>query len=73
MGLEAQAHRPLSEKLRADGVTVGEVIGLGLVKGTIWDTGSATIEPRTVAEFLGILLQARIQGCHFVLIWPWTS
>jgi short-subunit dehydrogenase len=40
----------LSEKLRADGITVGEVIVLGLVKGTAWDTGSATIDPRTVAD-----------------------
>ena len=40
----------LSEKLRADEITVGEVVVLGLVKGTVWDTGSATIEPRTVAD-----------------------
>ena len=40
----------LSEKLRGHEITVGEVVVLGLVKGTVWDTGSATIEPRTVAE-----------------------
>jgi NAD(P)-dependent dehydrogenase (short-subunit alcohol dehydrogenase family) len=40
----------LSEKLRADEITVGEVVVLGLVKGARWDTGSATIEPRTVAD-----------------------
>ena len=40
----------LSEKLRADEITVGEVVVLGTVKGTPWDTGGATIEPRTVAE-----------------------
>lgn len=40
----------LSEKLRADEITVGEVIVVGLVKGTRWDTDSATIEPRTVAD-----------------------
>ncbi|HTP34969.1 MAG TPA: SDR family NAD(P)-dependent oxidoreductase [Candidatus Acidoferrales bacterium] len=39
----------LTEKLRADEITVGEVVVLGLVKGTAWDTGSATIEPCTVA------------------------
>ena len=39
----------LSEKLRADGITVGEVMILGLVKGTMWDTGNATIEARTIA------------------------
>lgn len=40
----------LTEKLRADEITVGEVVVLGLVKGTIWDTGNATIDPSTVAE-----------------------
>lgn len=40
----------LTENLRADGITVGEVVVMGLVKGTVWDTGGATIEPRTVAE-----------------------
>lgn len=40
----------LTEKLRADQITVGEVVVLGLVKGTVWDNGSATIEPRTVAD-----------------------
>ena len=40
----------LSEKFRADEITVGEVVVLGLVKGTGWDTGNATIEPRTVAD-----------------------
>ena len=39
----------LMKKLPADGITVGEVVVLGLVKGTAWDTGSATIEPSTVA------------------------
>ncbi|HWC98330.1 MAG TPA: SDR family NAD(P)-dependent oxidoreductase [Candidatus Sulfopaludibacter sp.] len=39
----------LSEKLRAHQITVGEVVVNGLVKGTSWDTGSATIEPETVA------------------------
>jgi NADP-dependent 3-hydroxy acid dehydrogenase YdfG len=39
----------LSERLRADEITVGEVIVLGLVKGTAWDTGNATIEAGTVA------------------------
>jgi NAD(P)-dependent dehydrogenase (short-subunit alcohol dehydrogenase family) len=40
----------LSEKLRADEITVGEIVVLGLIKGTVWDTGNATIEPRTVAD-----------------------
>jgi short-subunit dehydrogenase len=40
----------LSERLRADEITVGEVVVLGLVKGTVWDTGNATIDPRTIAD-----------------------
>jgi hypothetical protein len=40
----------LREKLRADGISVGEVVVLGIVKGGAFDTGSATIEPRTVAD-----------------------
>jgi NADP-dependent 3-hydroxy acid dehydrogenase YdfG len=45
----------LSEKLRADGITVGEVVVLGIVKGGAFDTGSATTEPSAVADkFWGI-------------------
>jgi NADP-dependent 3-hydroxy acid dehydrogenase YdfG len=45
----------LREKLRADGITLGEVLVCALVKGGAFDTGSATIEPRTVADrFWGI-------------------
>lgn len=40
----------LTEKLRADEITVGEVVVLGLVKGTAWDTGNATVEPGAVAD-----------------------
>ena len=40
----------LVEKLRAEQITVGEVVVLGLVKGTGWDTGNATVDPRTVAD-----------------------
>jgi len=40
----------LTEKLRADQITVGEVVVLGLVKGTAWDTGNATVDPHTVAD-----------------------
>jgi len=40
----------LSEKLRADEITVGEVVVIGLVKGTVWDTGNANVDPRTVAD-----------------------
>jgi short-subunit dehydrogenase len=40
----------LTEKFRPDGITVGEVIVVGIVKGTAWDTGNATIEASTVAD-----------------------
>lgn len=40
----------LTKKLQSDGITVGEVVVLGLVKGTAWDNGNATVEPRAVAE-----------------------
>lgn len=40
----------LRERLRADEITVGEVVVLGLVKGTVWDTGNATVDPRDVAD-----------------------
>ena len=40
----------LREKLRADEITVGEVVVLGLVKGTAWDTGNATVQPGAVAD-----------------------
>lgn len=41
--------RLLAERLRRDGIHVGEVMITGLVKGTRWDDGSATIEPDAVA------------------------
>lgn len=40
----------LSERLRADEITVGEVMVMDHVKGTAWDPGNATIEPATIAE-----------------------
>ena len=40
----------LTEKLRADGITVGEVVVTGIVKGTAWDTGNGNIEPGAVAN-----------------------
>ena len=40
----------LMKKLQNDGITVGEVVVLGLVKGTVWDKGNATIDPRDIAE-----------------------
>ena len=40
----------LHHKLKDDGVYVGEVTVMGLVKGTSHDRGNATIEPSAVAE-----------------------
>jgi NADP-dependent 3-hydroxy acid dehydrogenase YdfG len=40
----------LSQRLKADGIYVGEVVVLSLVKGTPFDNGSATLEPTRVAH-----------------------
>lgn len=42
--------RVLSAKLKPEGVYVGEVVVNSLVKGTPFDSGSATLEPSTVAN-----------------------
>jgi NADP-dependent 3-hydroxy acid dehydrogenase YdfG len=39
----------LNKKLAPDGVYVGEVVVLGMVKGTAFDSGQATVEPDAVA------------------------
>jgi NADP-dependent 3-hydroxy acid dehydrogenase YdfG len=49
----------LAEKLRGDGVYVGEVVVLGIVKGTAFDSGNATIEPSAVANRFWALYSAR--------------
>ena len=51
----------LSQKLKADGVYVGEAMVLGMVKGTAFDSGNATIDPKTVAAKLWDLYSARDQ------------
>jgi len=40
----------LHQKLKPDGIYVGEVTVQALVKGTAFDTGNATLEPATVAD-----------------------
>jgi NAD(P)-dependent dehydrogenase (short-subunit alcohol dehydrogenase family) len=40
----------LAHKLKPHGVYVGEVMVLGSVKGSTWDTGTATLEAATVAD-----------------------
>lgn len=42
--------RLLAEQLKPDGVYVGEVMVLASVKGTAWDSGSATLEAATIAN-----------------------
>ena len=49
----------LSERLRADGVYVGEVMVAGAIKGTPFDNGSMTIQGATVAERFWDLYQGR--------------
>jgi NAD(P)-dependent dehydrogenase (short-subunit alcohol dehydrogenase family) len=49
----------LSQRLKADGIYVGEVIVKGTVKGTAWDTGNANIEPSAVAQKFWDLFSAR--------------
>lgn len=39
----------LGEKLAGDGVYVGEVVVLGMVKGTAFDHGNATLDPSAIA------------------------
>lgn len=40
----------LHEKLKDDGVFVGEALVLGMVKGTAFDSGQATVDPADVAD-----------------------
>lgn len=49
----------LHEKLAPKGVFVGEVTVLGIVKGTPFDTGQATVEAATVADEFWKLLESR--------------
>jgi len=49
----------LSQKLKPDGVYVGEAMVLGTVKGTAWDQGQANVDPKTVAGKLWDLYRAR--------------
>ncbi len=49
----------LAAKLAPEGIYVGEVMVMGLVKGSAWDNGSATIEASAVAERFWELYRAR--------------
>ncbi|HYQ00417.1 MAG TPA: SDR family NAD(P)-dependent oxidoreductase [Polyangiaceae bacterium] len=49
----------LSKSLQPEGVYVGEVVVTGLVKGTAFDSGNATLEASTIAEKFWELYRAR--------------
>jgi NADP-dependent 3-hydroxy acid dehydrogenase YdfG len=49
----------LSQRLKGDGVYVGEVMVAGTVKGTAWDSGNATLESTTIANKFWELYQGR--------------
>jgi NADP-dependent 3-hydroxy acid dehydrogenase YdfG len=52
----------LHQKLKSEGVYVGEVVVLGLVKGTAFDSGNATLEPAAIADKFWELYQARSEA-----------
>jgi NAD(P)-dependent dehydrogenase (short-subunit alcohol dehydrogenase family) len=49
----------LSERLKDDGVYVGEVVVAGTVKGSAWDKGNANLDSATIANKFWELYQAR--------------
>jgi NADP-dependent 3-hydroxy acid dehydrogenase YdfG len=49
----------LAEKLKADNVYVGEVVVLGLVKGSAFDSGNATLPPGSIADKFWELYEKR--------------
>lgn len=49
----------LSKALAPEGVYVGEVVVTGLVKGTAFDSGNATLEPSAIADKFWTLYSAR--------------
>jgi NADP-dependent 3-hydroxy acid dehydrogenase YdfG len=52
----------LHQKLKNDNVYVGEVVVLGLVKGTAFDSGNATLEPAAIADKFWELYQSRSEA-----------
>jgi NAD(P)-dependent dehydrogenase (short-subunit alcohol dehydrogenase family) len=49
----------LAQRLKPEGVYVGEVVVAGNIKGSAWDRGTAAIDGSTVANKLWELYQAR--------------
>jgi short-subunit dehydrogenase len=56
----------LYQKLKADGVYVGEVIVHGVIKHSAHDPGSATIEPKTIANKFWELYSSRTEGAALI-------
>jgi hypothetical protein len=56
----------LSKKLAADKVFVGEVVVTGVVRGTAFDAGNATLEAPAIAQRFWDLYTARSE--HSVMI-----
>lgn len=52
----------LHQRLKGEGVYVGEVVVLGTVKGTAWDSGSATLEASRIADRFWDLHQTRSEA-----------
>lgn len=52
----------LHQRLKGEGVYVGEVVVLGAVKGTAFDSGHATIEASTIADKFWDLHQRRAES-----------
>jgi NADP-dependent 3-hydroxy acid dehydrogenase YdfG len=51
----------LHQRLAPEGVYVGEVVVLGMVKGTAFDSGNATLEPSAIAATFWDIYQNRSQ------------
>lgn len=57
----------LAARLEGEGVYVGEVVVMGLVKGTVSDRGNATIDPKSVAErFWSLYTQREVVSVEVV-------
>jgi hypothetical protein len=51
----------LAERLKGDGIYVGEVMVAGTVKGSAWDSGNASLEGAAIANKFWELYQARAE------------
>lgn len=51
----------LAQRLKGDGVYVGEVMVAGTIKGTRWDNGQANLDGSTIANKFWELYQARTE------------